>query len=62
VLLNTHNMGAAPMKPMALSILCWAAANLGVAIAWAAYCLWPRRDPAGPPSSAGHLSEREISL
>jgi hypothetical protein len=50
------------MKPMALSILCWAAANLGVAIAWAAYCLWPRRDPATPPSSAGHLSEREISL
>lgn len=31
---------------MALAILCWAAANLVIAAVWAAYCLWPRRDPA----------------
>jgi len=30
---------------MALTILCWVAANLVIAAAWTAYCLWPRRDP-----------------
>jgi hypothetical protein len=31
------------METMALTILCWAAANLVIAAAWTAYCLWPRR-------------------
>jgi hypothetical protein len=31
------------MGTMALAILCWAAANLVIATAWTAYCLWPRR-------------------
>ena len=31
---------------MALTILCWVAANLVIATAWTAYCLWPRRSSA----------------
>src|SRR5262245_45698596 len=31
---------------MALTIFCWAAANLAVATVWVAYCLWPRRPSA----------------
>jgi len=46
VLRNNDDMGEAPMETMALTILCWAAANLVIATVWTAYCLWPRRHPA----------------
>jgi len=46
VLRNNDDMGEAPMETMALTILCWAAANLVIATVWTAYCLWPRRRPA----------------
>ena len=50
------------METMALTIFCWAAANLVIATVWTAYCLWPRRDaadasvdgaqPARPPTAS----------
>jgi hypothetical protein len=39
---------------MALTIFCWAAANLAIATVWAAYCLWPRRDPADASMDGAH--------
>ena len=42
------------MEIMALTILCWAAANLVIATVWTAYCLWPRRHPADASIVAPH--------
>src|SRR5262249_15060519 len=41
---------------MALTIFCWAAANLAVATVWAAYCLWPRRPAADASMNGAHRS------
>jgi len=54
VLRNNDDMGEAPMETMALTILCWAAANLVIATVWTAYCLWPRRDPADASMDGAH--------
>jgi hypothetical protein len=39
---------------MALTIFCWAAANLAIATVWAAYCLWPRRGPSDASMAGAH--------
>jgi hypothetical protein len=54
VLRNNDDMGVALMETMALTILCWAAANLVIATVWTAYCLWPRRHSADASMDGAH--------
>jgi hypothetical protein len=58
VLRHTDDMGRAPMETMALAILCWAAANLVIAAAWTAYCLWPRRPSVDASRDGARLVKR----